>query len=340
MIKKISKLPKSKQWYIVLLILILLGFTFLGLVLYRPLVVKEKFYNQPVKWNVVLVTQKNNSSEKFVPLFDTATQEWSDNVDNKMFNYRKFDLKDLKTNSYGVQQGPVIIVLKQISEQYNIDDRVKRSSGDLAYTPKIDHMRTLIDSNNLSLIDSTSATINTEIKAFLNEARSIYISAQTAPTTTNTTARKVNNVYKFTNTPKIAGNVDTTSLVWWTAYGNRSYWTGQGKPNWLCESLPYNQSEKKSYEYIYNNTIPDMTCIFYWQCDNIGKLYLNDEFIGTSNTWAETKVDYGVMQVGSNRILIECTNTGGPGGIICSCTRRIGQNEELLFITDSSWRMN
>lgn len=148
--------------------------------------------------------------------------------------------------------------------------------------------------------------------------------------------------YIYNGNPYIPGNVDNTSLIWYRNSGNSSkYWTGQGKPFWLCDSSPNNQGAKRTYEKIYNSSsYTDVYCKFHFNIDNTGKVYLNNTQIGTNNTWDRTVTVYGYLKYGNNRIHMEVTNLnpGGAGGCILSCVRN--RDNTVLFITDSSWKMS
>lgn len=149
----------------------------------------------------------------------------------------------------------------------------------------------------------------------------------------------VNYMYTFTNQPYVAGIVTNTSLIWYTV--RPDYWTGAGTPYWLCEYASYNQSANKSYEYIYfSQSVSDVPCQFAFQCDNSGSLNLNDVQLATNDNFTVTTFATANIKYGYNRIHIANTNAdpGGAGGIICSC-KRISDNV-VLFISDSSWKMN
>jgi hypothetical protein len=144
--------------------------------------------------------------------------------------------------------------------------------------------------------------------------------------------------YTYTTAPFIPGNTDSKNLVWYTN-SNGSYWTGLGKPFWLCDSPPYNQSHKRIYEKIYySSSFDDVYCKFHFNTDNTGILYLNNIQIGKSDKWETTTTVYGYLKYGHNRIQLEVTNLGGPGGGILSCSRN--NDGAVLFVTDSSWKMS
>ena len=142
--------------------------------------------------------------------------------------------------------------------------------------------------------------------------------------------------YTFTNTPFIPGNTTTTGLPW-----GSGYWTGFGTPNWLCEFSPQNQSANKSYEFFYflDSTTP-VNVRFQFQADNSCRVYLNNAEIGSNNAWFATTTVNASLSVGWNRILLNATNDdpGGTGGSLLSCSQI--SNNQVLFVTDSQWRMN
>lgn len=148
--------------------------------------------------------------------------------------------------------------------------------------------------------------------------------------------------YTLANNPVDPGTVTNTSLVWWTANGNKAYYTGPGTPSWLCDSLPSNQAATRTYETIYySSSVADVPCTFFFQFDNSGTVWVNNVQIGSNANWVVTSSAAGTLKYGFNRVHVVCTNAdpGGAGGAVLACRRN--SDSVVLFVSSAgTWKMS
>jgi hypothetical protein len=177
MFKKVQKVAQ-RNWHYILLVLILVGFTFIGLLFSKPRpVYKEYFYNSnPPKWTVALIYGADSASfntiyNNVISYFNDLKDDSSPDKDVKQcLNYTEFDLTKSTSAIYGISNPNYLILLKPHPVNANDYLRVE----DKSYTPDANDLNNLVKDSESTEYKNASNKIKGDIQNFIRSCRNAY----------------------------------------------------------------------------------------------------------------------------------------------------------------------